>query len=609
MSRASVTRRLLRKLTFTEVKHINNHFDLQPRKSKDELIGQIVHEVGTNLQTLVSNKGPFSLIQWNETVAELGGSPRKSFEAVAEEIEASLDPVFDELDGDTSIVELRSDKAALRSLAGKLGIDREDLEISISSTNGNTLLSTFVTGVRTTQNKQTKGEPRTPDSMRVASTLITADSIEKLSQSWMIDHLAGADDIFIAAGFYDVEFIKTLLHKHPTVQRVRLLFNGLGGRRLKAQRQELQKLENFLRIDGRAVDIRLAFAPGLFHSKLFLMTEGGSTRALVGSANATRAAFERNEEILVALDDAEALAGYFDSAWNKASALDQIDTTARSLIAFFRTGILYFKPVASLTTTLNPFRELLKLMTNDELARLGGVSLPHADQETGIGSFNLKLAVKGNFNEEVMAKEGGVSDAGQATKASIKPWSVETCFGYWVPFALEDAWTKKLEEAGEQKKKKWVAFRNELHVVPEGELIRMYGEYLDAVEKALEVIPTVPDYRAKLRQNPFDKSVFTKFLERVKMYLEDETRLNRLALPFTSGAIPEIWDDDLAYEDFRTTFFDYLDQVARLGSNRPAVPKKILKMLNIDESPGSEQLLLQFKEYLNQSGWTDAHWK
>lgn len=618
MSRASVTRRLLRRLTFAEVKQINCHFELQPRKSKEVMVGQIVHQVGTGLQTLVSRKGPFSLTHWNEIGVDNGGVPRKSFEAIADEIDGCLDPVYDKLDGDISIAELRSNKSAVRTLAERLGVDRVDLDTLIRDTHGLTMLATFVTGVREAQNKKARGNPQiasTTATMRVASTREAKNSVEKLSDLWMIDYIEGAENISIAAGFYDVEFVQKLLFKHRKVKDIRLLFNGLGGRRLAAQSSELQELERTLRKESRSVEVRLAFAPGMFHSKLFLATESGITRALVGSANATSAAFRQNEEVLVALADAGALVEYFEAAWANARTLDDLDTTANSLIPFFRTGILYFKPVATLTTTLNPFRELLKLMTNEERALLGGIRLPHADQESGIGSFNLKIAVQGNSNDDESdeaAEEVDVSNRKERTRASIVPWSVETCFGYWVPSALDAAWQANLDISGNKKEERWVAFRDQLAVVPDGELVRKYNEYLNGARVALEAIPMLPNYLNELKkrkQDPFDEVVFSKFFARVMMFLQEDKRIQRLARPFISGEIPEIWDDALAYEDFRTSFFDYLFQVAQSGkSTIPAVPKSILTMLNTDESESSKQLEELFEEYLQEHGWTDNDW-
>lgn len=152
MPRISLTRRLLRRMAFPDVKRINVHLGLKPRKSKDEMIGQIVYKSGTNLQSLVSLQGAFPLAQWNDIIIDIGGSPRKSFEAAAGEIERSLDPVFDELDGDTPIVDLRDDRAALSTLARKLGIDRNELDEMLSRTHGHTSLGTLVTRFRGTSN-------------------------------------------------------------------------------------------------------------------------------------------------------------------------------------------------------------------------------------------------------------------------------------------------------------------------------------------------------------------------------------------------------------------------------------------------------------------------
>ena len=85
MPKISVTRRLLRQLSFVYVKEINKHLALQPRKSKQDMIGQIVPRVGTELERLVAAEGPFSLARWNEIILDLGGAPRKSFDAAAQE--------------------------------------------------------------------------------------------------------------------------------------------------------------------------------------------------------------------------------------------------------------------------------------------------------------------------------------------------------------------------------------------------------------------------------------------------------------------------------------------------------------------------------------------
>lgn len=259
------------------------------------------------------------------------------------------------------------------------------------------------------------------------STRSFASAAEKLSVESLASSLADARTVFMASAYYDVAFCRALLAKVPkTAASVRLVFNGLGGARLLAQRDQLADLQRSLKNRSPAAEIRLAFAPGIFHTKL-LMAEGtGGTVAYVGSANATMAAMKVNEEILLRVSGSAALSDYADRIWKEAIPLANADEKAKpkNLIAFFRTGALYFKPTTNLQITLNPFTPLLAALPDGEKKKLGTASLPYADQETGIGPFNLRRALE-------------LGDEAPDNKVSVKPYSIETSLGYWVPQALE----------------------------------------------------------------------------------------------------------------------------------------------------------------------------
>jgi len=599
-------------MSFSDVKLVNTRFSLAPRRSKDEMVNQIVYQVGSTLNTLVSAQGPFSLKKWNTIIADFGGAPRNSFNAVASEIDFALDRVFDELDGDLTIATIRQSKSDVGILARKLGCDMRDLTKTLDETHGGKLLATFVTTFRQSQSKPPPIARRDHGSLRVASTRVVAASVDRMSLAWIRDQIATADEVSIAAGFYDVKFIEHVLRTSQATQ-VRLLFNGLGGKRLSAQCQELKELVQKINQGPRTVDIRLAFAPGLFHSKLFLISQGGMTRALVGSANATLAAFSQNEELLISLPQAGALVGYFDAAWADARLLNAPQKAPNSLISFFRTGVLYFKPVATLATSINPFRDLLKLMNSDEREALGGVQLPYADQSTGIGPFNLKHAVQSITKDQIWDNlEDGTTDLddGKAPKLSIRPWSIETCFGYWVPNALDRDWRARLEDAGSMKQAGLRQFRAELIKLDKQVLVKKYREYLAEVRGLLTSrIPRFVSLLNQLERDPFNEAFFERFVERVIGYLEDPARLKRLAEPFISGGMPEIWEDIQAYENFRTSFFDYLDRAARLPGNKPKVARIILERLEVD-SPldGEEEWSEMFGEFLKENGWPDEAW-
>lgn len=599
----------MRQISFSDAKTVNAHYGLAPRKSQEQLAGQIVLQVGTGLDVLVSESGPFSLSQWNKIAEELGGSPRNSYASVGNEIAVSLDPVYDAFDGSMTISDLRHSKSDCRILAAKLGISRGVLENLLAATYGNKHLSTFVTEYRQSAIAATK-QPGRQAAMSVSSTRVQSASVEHMSIPWMATQVQSAEVLRIAAGFYDVDFLENIL-KNCVAHTVCLMFNGLGGQRLHAQRAELGDLCNKLTRAGRKVTARLSFAPGMFHSKLFLMTENGKVTALLGSANATSSAFSRNEEILVSLADAGALDGYFDAAWRDAQSLHSLAQPATSLISFFRTGVLYFKPTATLTTTIHPFRDLLKRMTNEELALLGGVALPFSEQVASIGPFSLKQALQKIAEDDDW--EGNDTDTESKTASSqlsIKRWSVETCFGYWVPSRLDQRWQQALSDAGAAKRKKIESFAQELRKIDKETLNGKYQNYLDEVRKVIEErITRFAELRSMLERDPFDIAFFEKFVTRIIAYLDDPRRIKRLAEPFISGAMPELWDDEDAYQDFRASFFDYLDQVVRSKPNKAKVAQVILKRLKVVEPVGSEEEWTSlFDDALEVDHWMEDEW-
>jgi PLD-like domain len=281
---------------------------------------------------------------------------------------------------------------------------------------------------------------------------------DKLTVASLGARLGAARRIFLAAAFYDIAFCKALLAHAPNdTKSIRLVFNGLGGSRLITQRDELTKLERALRKRFSDVQVRLAFEPGIFHTKLLLIHSSRKQTAFVGSANATMAAMSVNEEILLEAPGEGAIESYAERIWTASTHLSRLDErlAAKSLVSFFRTGSLYFKPTTTLQTTINPFTELLGALPDADRQKLGPVTLPHSDQESGVGAFNLRRAA-------------GLSDPSRDAedrenlKASVKPYAVETCFGYWVPRAVGGELHATLQKVGAGKRARLLELRKVL---------------------------------------------------------------------------------------------------------------------------------------------------
>ena len=429
---------------------------------------------------------------------------------------------------------------------------------------------------------------------------------DKLTIDGLGARLAKAKHVFLAAAFYDIPFCKALLaHAPREAKSVHLLFNGLGGSRLLVQREELSQLETALRRRIPGTEVRLAFAPGIFHSKLLVVDHGRKRTAFIGSANATMAAMTVNEEILVEFADHADLESYSERIWASATPLGELDERlkAKSLVAFFRTGSLYFKPTTSLQTTLNPFTELLRLLPDDERSKLGTASLPHSDQESGVGAFNLRRAA--GFSDN-----GRDAEDREASKASIKPYAVETCFGYWVPRAVEGELQEMLQKVGASKRARVLELRGVLESTGTKTLASRYSEYVSAVRRLLlDSGVSFIDLLAAARRDPFDPAQFDTFLERVLARLRNEQYLDRLCKPFVPGAMPELWDDPLAYRDFESSFFEYLEYVAQQPGKKSRIPKRILDRSGISTgAPDSMAIKPALQKLLATKHWAEEDW-
>ena len=121
----------------------------------------------------------------------------------------------------------------------------------------------------------------------------------KLGTDSFRDDIQAARRVTVISAYYVAKMLRRLLRQCTDV-RVRVLLNGLGGRRLDSQRKKLRKLERKFQEVNKSAEIRLAFSKGIFHPKLYLFETRSGWVAWVGSANATEAALgeqSQNEEI------------------------------------------------------------------------------------------------------------------------------------------------------------------------------------------------------------------------------------------------------------------------------------------------------------------------
>jgi len=425
---------------------------------------------------------------------------------------------------------------------------------------------------------------------------------------------AHAATVDIASAFYDCRFLKSLLVlPRRRNGHVRILLNGLGGSRLSKQCDELMSLVDSLKKSWTRVEIRLAFEPGIFHSKVYAFGKlNGSTEIFFGSANATNAALNLNEEVLIRLPhDGSQIPAYFEEIWSQGKPVEGIEEPkAHSLIAFFRSGVLYFKPSVSLQKSYNPFSVILRLLSDDEKQLLAPqtATIPYAE-ENGITGFSIERAL------EVQAERDAVET--ERTVARSSPYVVETCLGYWVPCALQDALDEKLDSAGAGKRQRLEDLRRHFDRCGKSKLMHRYGEYLSVVKDRFRDAHLDPQKvmsnagRHDTHFTGFETDGFASFLDRFRTRLDDEAFLQRYCHALVSGPMPEIWDDIVVFSEFKDSFFEYVLFVRTQKTGRK-VPDHICTRAGFPRPKpppdSTHELIGALSEYLKKRGWDSHDW-
>ena len=468
--------------------------------------------------------------------------------------------------------------------------------------------------------------------------------VERLEIERLREDAKKAKQATVISAYYDTGTLKELLNACSS--DVRVVVNGLGGRRLKAQVKELAKLQKALQGSSR-VQIKLSFsgsgdgrrgpfdgagmAHSVFHPKLYLFKDAtGNSVAWLGSANATATGIPsgkdteevpylgHNEEILARVSPApSAVIKYTKQAWRTARKLEEpLVAPVNSLTAFFRTGTLYYKPHAHLRKAFNPFRPLMAALDPDERAKIPSFSSEYAEQEVGIGSFSIDLAFrKGEidlaFNldqRETHLDEQGSTTDGTEPRVYFRPYAVETCYGYWVPEKFVDEVDSMLERASEHKRSElerlhcWLCEHRDY-------VVNAYKKYLNAAQDWLDSQDV--DYPESNWQRIFDD---TQRVEREIDVLTDKLsdqnhnhdQLKRLCQAFVSAEMPEFWEDVIARRAFESSFFESL--AASSSSERtPIAAATILEAIREDKPAEAATIRAELAKQLAHPGWYDKH--
>ena len=410
---------------------------------------------------------------------------------------------------------------------------------------------------------------------------------------------ADTDSVTILSAYYVPGVLETIAG--ACRGDIRVVLNGLGGRRLNKQVKELEELQAKLRKRSRSAKIRLAFAEGIFHTKLYVFgTELGAV-AWIGSANATKAGLNgRNEEVLVRMAPApRSVVGYAESAWSRAMPVKRCRQKVNSLIAFLRTGVLYYKPYATLQMTLNPFRRLMESLPAAEKQKITRFRSDYADEEAGIGAFNLNRVYEGPPQEEV--REQPV----EQQRVRLRSYAIETCYGYWVAEPFIEKVDKRLIKASADKRRRLKSIRKWMKRHRDDDIVRAYSSYLNDVLTTLDNEGV--EWREYENQDLFeDTSAIERRVDSLLTALA-EPGVDRHCQAFVPSEVPEIWEDDIACKSFEDSFFESLAH-ASSARTRSGSAKLILDSLNLSHITAME-IQTALMDALRKDDWYRSYFE
>lgn len=304
-------------------------------------------------------------------------------------------------------------------------------------------------------------------------------SVKKLSIDSLAEIAKQANHITILSAYYSTTFLYKFFSLVPKKTRTKceisIILNGFAGFRLEEQREDLESLEEDLQnLEYKSIKIYLNTDSPLFHSKLYCFHTKNNSHWFIGSANASDSAFAQNEEILLHFTSPYAPFEHYlkkviqNSVYYK--NIEDIDINC--MVKFWRTGLIYYKPNANIQFTFSRLK--IPNWVKKELTQNQNPP-PYSNPGEPWGPFNIKLAL-------------GFEDEEEKIQARHNPWSIETCFGYWVPFTYKERLDQKIDEASDRKSDIFQEILEEMEEVGEEKFLGKFNDYILAIKNNLDSI-------------------------------------------------------------------------------------------------------------------------
>ena len=397
--------------------------------------------------------------------------------------------------------------------------------------------------------------------------------------------LSGYSNISIISCFYGKNFLDRLLDQLPQKNcKTNIIVSSIGSSNKKLKSIISDLLEVKVHQTQRIL-LYVCRDVSMLHTKLYLAynkkRRASNSCCLVGSANLSDKAFNLNEEILVDItdwDDKERAYNYFQKI--KESAFDiskhhkkyirtrsdeeknaiiyeilreindgEVKKGKETVFEFLNAGFLAFRANKNFSiglSTSNDWKTLVKGISDQLPSVISSHSIDVADI---LGVKNL------DYNDSEPEKKG------RKNRFGIKTYSIETCFGYWVPRGyfykeVDDILFNRSNRKDDYEKIYKALEENSQSLTQNAET--RFNRLFDAIIEKKTIIETDVVQKERIKTDILQKKdsireELIKHIQKKKIFYK-KYKKDYLQRGYYLSPMPYIWDDVPSVNDFLDSF-------------------------------------------------------
>ncbi len=405
-------------------------------------------------------------------------------------------------------------------------------------------------------------------------------NFKSLSEAMKVD-ASRATRIQVVSGYFGAAYVLELLQQIPTKKArsncaVTLIFGYDSTTELfNAQTRTSELKDRIIKLGFKDINIKLFKDAAPLHTKLYNFLIKTHPIWYIGSANLSKAIEGDRHELMVRVTGkSHAFNTYIQALLAHGSDKKSIaNQEIIGITRFLSAGYILFRPSRHRRFTYDGF--VIKSYDRQKISKqLGrGSKVPHSDPSAEGFGFDLLSAI-------------GITSLAKNERhiVKVRPYCVETAYGYWVPTVYKHEIELKIDKDEESQKKKFIIIRDALAKITDDKLISEFQAYLEASEKFFDQIGV----SAKPKKDILDS--FVAFLSVRRRWLQDDEWIKRNSSKLFLTEMPDIWNDTRATESFITSFCEDICSVLNSPERKPKIYRKISDNLHLNDSPTADEI-------------------